>query len=81
LEENVQVFKQIVMINVWRVVNANDPDLIITYCVHVSNHLTAPTNNVTTNMCQLKIIFLSGRKFAVNKQVDGTRLVIAESRE
>jgi hypothetical protein len=67
------------MIKVWRVVNANDPDFIITYCVPVSNHLTVPTKDVTTNICQLKIIFLSGRKFAVNKQIDGTRLVIAES--
>jgi hypothetical protein len=79
LEENIQVFKQIVAINVWRIVNANDSDLII-YCVHVSKHLTVPTKDVTTNMCQLKIIFLSGRKFSVNKQVDGTRLMIAESR-
>jgi hypothetical protein len=62
------------------VANANDPDLIITYSVHVSNHLTVPTKDVTTNMCQLKIIFLSGRKFAVNKQVDGTRLMTGESR-
>jgi hypothetical protein len=68
------------MINAWRVVNANDPVLIITYCVHVSNHLTVPTKVVTTNMCQLKIIFLSARKFSVNKQVHGTRLRIAESR-
>jgi hypothetical protein len=78
LEENIQVFKQIVIINILRVVNANDPDLIITYCVQVSNHIPVPTKGITTNMCQLKIIFLSGRKFAVNKQVDGTGLEIAE---
>jgi hypothetical protein len=61
------------MINVSIVLNANDPDLIITYCVPVSNHLTVPTKDVKTNM-SIKIIFLSGRKFDVNKQVDGTRL-------